>query len=197
TVLGERLVLWRTADGALTAARDRCPHREAPLSLGQVVESGLQCPYHGWTFGASGACVRIPSAPAERAIPPTARLTMVHAAERYGLAWVSLDATVADIPAMAYDGETRFRRINTPVEVWQVSATRMADNFMDITHVPWVHTGTFGRAQNTYVPPITLAQLDDDFYGYRYEIEANNPDAATVTSGSHTPVIARSITKGF
>ena len=197
TVLGELLVLWRTADGALTAARDRCPHREAPLSLGQVVESGLQCPYHGWTFGASGACVRIPSAPPERAVPPTARLTMVHATERYGLAWVSLDPPVADIPAVAYDGETRFRRINTPVEVWRVSATRMADNFMDIAHVPWVHTGTFGRAQNTHVPPLTLEQLDDTFYGYRYTIDANNPDAATVTSGSQTPVVTRWMTTGF
>jgi phenylpropionate dioxygenase-like ring-hydroxylating dioxygenase large terminal subunit len=83
TVLGELLVLWRTADGALMAARDRCPHREAPLSLGQVVESGLQCPYHGWTFGANGAGVRIPSAPPERTIPPTARLTMVHATDVY------------------------------------------------------------------------------------------------------------------
>ena len=63
TVPGERLVLWRTADGALKAARDRCAHREAPLSRGQVVERGLQCPYHGWTFGASGARMRIPSAP--------------------------------------------------------------------------------------------------------------------------------------
>jgi phenylpropionate dioxygenase-like ring-hydroxylating dioxygenase large terminal subunit len=191
TVLGELLVLWRMADGALTAARDRCPHREAPLSLGQVVESGLQCPYHGWTFGASGACVRIPSAPPERAVPPTARLTMVHATERYGLAWVSLDAPVADIPAVAYDGETRFRRINTPVEVWRVSATRMADNFMDIAHVPWVHTGTFGRAQNTHVPPLTLEQLDDTFYGYRYTIDANNPDAATVTTRSQAAVVTR------
>ncbi len=31
----------------------------------------------------------------------TVRLTMVHATERYGLAWVSLDAPVADIPATA------------------------------------------------------------------------------------------------
>ena len=108
TVLGEPIVLWRAADGALTAARDRCPHREAPLSLGQVVENGLQCPYHGWTFGASGACVRIPSAPSERAVPPLARLTTVHATERYGLAWVSLDAPVADIAAMPYDSEARF-----------------------------------------------------------------------------------------
>jgi phenylpropionate dioxygenase-like ring-hydroxylating dioxygenase large terminal subunit len=197
TVLGKPLVLWRTADGVLMAARDRCPHREAPLSLGQVVESGLQCPYHGWTFGASGACVRIPSAPSERAIPPTARLTTIHATERYGLAWVSLAAPVADIPAMAYDGHARFRRINTPVEVWRVSATRMADNFMDIAHVPWVHAGTFGRAQSTEVPPLTLEQLDDTFYGYRYTIDANNPDAATVTSGSQAPVVTRWMTTGF
>jgi len=197
TVLGEPLVLWRTADGVLMAARDRCPHRDAPLSLGQVVESGLQCPYHGWTFGASGACVRIPSAPAERAIPPTACLTTTHATERYGLAWVSLDAPVADILAMFYDGHARFRRINTPVEVWRVSATRMADNFMDIAYVPWVHTGTFGRAQSTEVPPLTLEQLDDTFYGYRYTIDANNPDAATVTSGSQTPVVTRWMTTGF
>jgi phenylpropionate dioxygenase-like ring-hydroxylating dioxygenase large terminal subunit len=45
TVLGEPLVLWRTAEGGVTAARDRCPHRDAPLSLGQVVARGLQCPY--------------------------------------------------------------------------------------------------------------------------------------------------------
>src|SRR5262249_21129467 len=139
TVLGEPLVLWRMANGVLTAARDRCPHRDAPLSLGQVGARGLQCPYHGWTFGASGGCVWIPSAPPARAVPPTARLTTVHASERYGLVWVSLEAPVAAIPAMTYDEDVRFRRINTPVEVWRVSATRMADNFLDIAHVPWVH----------------------------------------------------------
>jgi phenylpropionate dioxygenase-like ring-hydroxylating dioxygenase large terminal subunit len=197
TVLGEPIVLWRPEGCAITAARDRCPHREAPLSLGRVIDDCLQCAYHGWTFGTSGACVRIPSLLPERSVPPTAHLTTVHVTELYGLVWVSLDAPVADIPVMAYDSDARFRRINTPVEVWRASATRMTDNFMDISHVPWVHTGTFGRAQNTYVPPITLAQLDDDFYGYRYEIEANNRNAATVTSGSHAPVIARWMTTGF
>jgi phenylpropionate dioxygenase-like ring-hydroxylating dioxygenase large terminal subunit len=197
TVLGERLVLWRTADGALTAARDRCPHREAPLSCGQVVESGLQCPYHGWTFGAGGSCVHIPSAPLALAAAPTARLTMFHATERYGLAWVSLDAPVADIPVIAYDGEARFRRINTPVEVWRVPATRRADNFMDIAHVPWVHAGTFGRAQHPQVPPLTLEPLDDTFAGYRYTIDADNPGVAMVTSGSQAPVVTRWMTTGY
>lgn len=197
TVLGESLVLWRLADGTLEAARDRCPHREAPLSLGRVVEDGVQCPYHGWTFGASGACVRIPAAPLERAIPPTARLATVQATERYGLVWVCLDAPVADIPAMAYEADERFRRLNTPVEVWHVSATRMADNFVDIAHVPWVHTGTFGRAQDTEVPLLTLEPLDHTFYGYRYSIDVNNPDTATRTSGSQAPVVTRWMSTGF
>ena len=56
----------------------------------------------------------------------------MHVTELYGLVWVSLDAPVADIPVMACDGDARFRRINTPVEVWRASATRMTDNFMDI-----------------------------------------------------------------
>jgi hypothetical protein len=73
----------------------------------------------------------------------------------------------------------------------------MADNFMDTARVPWVHTGTFGRAQSTHVPPLTLEQLDDAFHGYRYTIDANNPDAARVTSGSQAPVVTRWMTTGF
>jgi phenylpropionate dioxygenase-like ring-hydroxylating dioxygenase large terminal subunit len=98
---------------------------------------------------------------------------------------------------MVHDGESRFRRINTPVEVWKTSATRMADNFMDIAHLPYVHTGTIGRAQTTCVPQLTLEPLDDTFYGYCYTIEANNPDAARVTSGSQAPVVTRWMTTGF
>jgi vanillate O-demethylase monooxygenase subunit len=98
---------------------------------------------------------------------------------------------------MAYNGDARFRRINTPAEVWHVSATRMADNFMDIAHVPWVHTGTIGRAENTLVPPLTLEPLDDTFYGYRYTIEVNTPDAAATTGGSRAPAVTRWMTTGF
>ena len=50
----------------------------------------------------------------------------------------------------------------------------MTDNFLDISHFPFVHTGTFGRAQDTHVPKIELGQLDDGFYGYAYEVEVNN-----------------------
>ena len=58
-----------------------------------------------------------------------------------------------------------------------MSQPRAWPTSMDIAHVPWVHTGTVGRAQSTEVPPWTLEQLNDTFYGYRYTIDANNPDA--------------------
>ncbi len=45
TLLGERFVLWRTAEGSVHAAADRCPHREAPLSDGSVSNGCLVCPY--------------------------------------------------------------------------------------------------------------------------------------------------------
>jgi phenylpropionate dioxygenase-like ring-hydroxylating dioxygenase large terminal subunit len=196
-LLRERLVLWRDGDGALGAAYDRCPHRESPLSLGQVVDGCLRCPYHGWTFAVSGACVRVPSAAADVPVPPKARLSTVQLSDRYGLVWVCLDDPVAPIPVIAEDESPTFRRINNPVERWRTSATRMTDNFMDISHFPFVHTGTFGRAQNTFVPKIDLAWLDDSFYGYRYEVEVNNPDSARATSGLAAATLTRTMTTGF
>ena len=36
TILGERIVVWRSAAGNLHALEDRCVHRLAPLSLGRA-----------------------------------------------------------------------------------------------------------------------------------------------------------------
>lgn len=141
--------------------------------------------------------MRVPSSPPETPVPPKAHLATVHVTDRYGVVWVSLGDPVAAIPAIGHDRDARFRRINTPVEVWRVSATRMTDNFMDISHLPWVHVGTLGRAQDPRVPQIALEQLDDSFYGYRYEVQVNNPDVAILTSGSRAPVVTRWMTTGF
>lgn len=196
-LLGERLVLWRGPGGAVTAAPDRCPHREAPLSLGEMEDGCLVCAYHGWTFGDGGQCVRVPSSDPGTPVPPKAHLSTVHVAERYGLVWICLGDPVAGIPDMPWDDDPAFRRINNPVEVWTTSATRMTDNFVDITHFPWVHTGTFGRRQSTVVPKVELEQLDEFFFGYRYEVEVNNPDNAVITSGQTAKVLTRRMSSGF
>ena len=65
-IMGEPVMLGRTPDGSVIALRDICPHRAAPLSAGRFTrEPGgaetIECPYHGWRFGADGRCKAIPS----------------------------------------------------------------------------------------------------------------------------------------
>ena len=75
-VLGEALVLYRDAAGAVVCLRDRCMHRNTMLSEGAVINGCLKCPYHGWTYDRDGRCVDIPSLRAdEKPLPP--RLAVV------------------------------------------------------------------------------------------------------------------------
>lgn len=196
-LLGADLVIWRDSEGSLVAAPDRCPHREAPLSIGTLSNGELACAYHGWSFGAGGACVSVPSSGPDATIPPTAHLPCVAAQERYGLIWVCPGEPTMEIPRIAHDDDPAFRRLNTEVEAWSVSTPRLVDNFMDFSHFPWVHTGTFGAGQDPLVPKLELTQLDDDFFGYVYEVDAANPDEAVAVSGSDDDVVHRVMSTGF
>jgi phenylpropionate dioxygenase-like ring-hydroxylating dioxygenase large terminal subunit len=197
-VLGRQLVVWRSPDGTVVAAPDRCPHREAPLSAGVAVDGCLVCPYHGWTFGDGGRNVRIPSSAENVPPPPRAHLHTVLAEERYGLVWVCLGTPREPIVTIAFEDDPTFRRINTPVEVWTTSTPRMVDNFLDVSHFPYVHIGTFGGAQDTVVPKVELGELDDGFYGYSYEIlAANTSDTGSLTTGQTEAVIERAMSTGF
>jgi phenylpropionate dioxygenase-like ring-hydroxylating dioxygenase large terminal subunit len=193
-LLGRDLVVWR-ASGGVVAAPDRCPHREAPLSIGRVDDGCLVCAYHGWTFGDGGRCVRVPSAADGVPVPPKSHLAILHVVERYGLVWVCLGDPVG-IPEIAVDDDPAYRRINAGVERWQVSATRMTDNFLDISHFPYVHTGTFGIEANQHVPKIDMVELDADFVGYEYAVEVDNT-RGSASSGITAAVLTRRMTTGF
>ena len=196
TLLATPVVLYRSA-GGVVAAPDRCPHREAPLSAGSVEAGCLVCPYHGWEFADDGRCVTIPSSSAGVPAPPRAHLATFACEERYGLVWVCLGQPATELPAIPHDDDPTFRRINTPVDVWQTSATRMTDNFLDITHFPFVHVGTFGRAQDTRVPKLELTELDNGWLGYAYEITANNDALGSLASGQVESVVERAMSSGF
>lgn len=196
-LLGEDIVLWRSSDGTLCVSLDRCPHREAPLSIGEVSNGQLSCAYHGWVFGDGGQCVGVPSSGPNSTVPPTAHLDVMAVQEKYGLVWVCPSEPSASIPEIPQEQDPAFRRINSGVDVWKVSTTRMVDNFLDVSHFPYVHTGTFGGAQPPTVPKIELEQLDRDFFGYKYEVDAANPDEAATASGSDDDVVHRHMTTGF
>jgi phenylpropionate dioxygenase-like ring-hydroxylating dioxygenase large terminal subunit len=197
TLCGDELVVWRGGDGAVLAAPDLCPHRQAQLSGGKIVDGRLQCPYHGWEFGREGRCEYIPTSGPDAPVPPRGHLSCVRVQERYGLVWLALDEPAADLPCVPEDDDPAFRRIVEPVDLWRCAVTRMVDNFLDIGHFPYVHVGTFGAAGDPRVAPVNLEQLGD-WYGWRYEVTAGNQaEGAAVTSGQQGEVVERRMATGF
>ncbi len=86
-LLGENLIAFRTTSGAVGLVKDACPHRGASLFFGRNEEEGLRCVYHGWKFDVSGACVDMPSEPAESNFKSKVRATAYPCNERNGAIW--------------------------------------------------------------------------------------------------------------
>lgn len=156
-LLGERLVLWRDADGGVRAWADRCPHRGAQLSMGCVRGGQLECPYHGWRFDAGGQAVVVPALPGF--VPPAShRATTFDAIERYGLVWVRMASEgEAGPPVFAAEDEARLRKVNCgPYDV-AASAPRIVENFLDMAHFGFVHEGWLGDRDHTALADYHIA----------------------------------------
>jgi phenylpropionate dioxygenase-like ring-hydroxylating dioxygenase large terminal subunit len=160
TLLAQPLVLWRTAAGQAAALLDRCPHRLAPLSMGEICDDAIACPYHGLRFDATGRCVLAPGQPL---VPERARAQAFPVIERYGLVFVWMgDASLADpgamvdLPAWGEPGWqlTRGRTL------FRAAWTLIADNLIDPFHTSFVHRRTLGNASGETVP-VQARELPD------------------------------------
>ena len=156
-LMGQALVLWRDGQGAPVLMTDRCPHRGAQLSLGQVHDGVLQCPYHGWRFNAEGRCVGIPAQPSF--VSPATHTACRHGARsEHGLIWASLGDAVHEPPALR--GLPSRRLIYGPFDV-HTSAPRAVENFLDTAHFAYVHRGWLGEASHPEVPPYDVTTTAD------------------------------------
>lgn len=147
TILGEPIVLFRTASGAVGALRDRCPHRHLPLSMGKIVGEDIECGYHGMQFGVGGRCRAIPS---QSLVPPSARVRAYPLREKYGWVWIWMgEADAADealIPDFSKLTDPAFAAVGKTNHV-RASYRLLIDNLLDLSHVGFVHTSTIGNAE--------------------------------------------------
>ena len=61
---GEDLVAWRDEDGTLHLMEAHCKHLGAHLGHGgKIVGDCVECPFHGWRWGADGTNRYIPYQP--------------------------------------------------------------------------------------------------------------------------------------
>ena len=149
SVVGVPLVLFRS-NGRASALLDRCPHRNAPLSLGRVVENGrLECRYHGWQFEGGGRCALVPGLAESEARERRAPACAVR--EEHGFVWVwpEPDSEPTGEPYPIGAREPGYARV-----VKQVSANgtlhATLENALDVPHTAFLHRGLFrsGKKQN-------------------------------------------------
>lgn len=190
-ILGVRLlgrpVAIARLDGVLTAVLDVCRHYQAQLSLGEIAvvdgKQAIQCPYHGWAYGAQGACVRIPQFPAGRKIPANAAVPAFAVAERLGLIWVCMSGEpMFDLPAFSEWDDPDFRVVTLDEDSpTKTAATRMIMGTLDDTHFPWVHEGILGDRDKPE-PPDHSVQRDGAVLKVDYDIL----QPASLSSGATT-----------
>jgi phenylpropionate dioxygenase-like ring-hydroxylating dioxygenase large terminal subunit len=147
TLLGTPLVLFRGPDGMPSALLDRCAHRNVPLSIGRIVESRLECRYHGWQYGPDGKCAKIPGlcGDADREPRSVPRFATV---EQDGLVWVyaTSDAEPAGRPYVLPSlgaGAVEIRRV---VDV-EAPLHAALENALDVPHTAVLHRGLFRGAR--------------------------------------------------
>jgi phthalate 4,5-dioxygenase oxygenase subunit len=87
-LLGENLIMFRDSEGRVGCFKEACPHRGASLFFGRNEESGLRCVYHGWKFDVTGACVDMPSEPAESNFKNKVRVRSYPARDVNHMVWV-------------------------------------------------------------------------------------------------------------
>ena len=126
------LVIYKMG-AELIVAKDVCPHRGVPLSLGKNDGEGVVCRYHGLRFGAEGKCNRIPAHPNQK-IADRFHLKTYAATERYGLIWCCLKAPLnatPNIPNLPHWDESEFQQLVCP----QVDISCFADRQIGRAHV--------------------------------------------------------------
>ena len=175
-IMGEDLVIFRGGDGKAAALEDRCCHRGVKLSLGQPVEKGIMCGYHGLVFDGSGACVDNPG----EKLNPAYRVRSFPVVERQNFVWIwtgdaeqADESLIIDFPYhdMADEYNFHFAR-------YDIGANYMfmMDNLMDLTHLGYVHTSTIGgNPQEHDDAELTTTRTENGAHYIRWMMNSTPP----------------------
>ena len=148
--VARELVVYRDESGAMHVIAAHCPHLGAHLGGGEVRGDSIQCPYHGWRFGADGACVEIPYS--EARIPSKACVPTYPVCEQDGFVFFWYHASgqppAYEIPRLVEFDDPEW---SDPYP-WRFELTaalqEMAENNVDYAHLKYVH-------RRQYVPTDT------------------------------------------
>ncbi len=152
TRFSEKLVFWRDEDNQIGCIFDQCCHRGASLAKGKIHHSHVECPFHGFAYDSTGKVTCIPANGSNSKVPENYRVHSYPAKEAYGFIWVWYGDDCDVLPEIPFFQELRKGfSYGGFAETWNVHYTRAIENQLDVVHLPFVHTSTIGRGNQTLV----------------------------------------------
>jgi vanillate O-demethylase monooxygenase subunit len=150
TIIGLPILLHRRSDdGRVLAVDERCPHRFAPLSMGQIIAPGVvRCGYHGLEFDlATGRCLRNPHG--RNLVPKQMQVRSYAVVERDHILWlwpgdgIPDESLIPDYSVLRDLGPTVSRRDHMTMSV---PFDLIVDNLVDCSRVNFLHDSILGNA---------------------------------------------------
>jgi phenylpropionate dioxygenase-like ring-hydroxylating dioxygenase large terminal subunit len=158
-LLGDPVLVGRTAAGEAFAMKDICPHRAAPLSAGRLVQTPagaeVECPYHGWRFKTDGVCAAVPSlAEGQDLDIARIRVRRYPVTESQGLVWIWMTSDTRgegepDGPPPHFEGAVGGAPKMVDRMVFEAHIDHAVVGLMDPAHGPYVHQQWWWRAKGS------------------------------------------------
>jgi len=171
TRLGEKMVFWRDGTGLIHCFPDKCVHRGVELSLGQVIDGCLACPFHGFRYDPSGRITLIPANGREAPVPQAFRIHSYPTHEAHGFVWVWWGADPPEqlAPPRFFDDIDDTFAYKTVQDPWRAHYARVIENQLDVVHLPFIHHNTIGRGGRQVVDGPAMEWVDENsFHVYVY-----------------------------
>lgn len=139
------ILFWRDVEGKVRALDNRCPHRLAPLSLGEIEGNVVQCGYHGLSFdGDTGRCIQNPHGRLLGAL----KVRTYPLVERHKLLWIWMgEADAADdaaIPDLSFADRAPEHAFSKGYMHTAADHRLLEDNILDLSHGDYLHAATLG-----------------------------------------------------
>jgi phenylpropionate dioxygenase-like ring-hydroxylating dioxygenase large terminal subunit len=157
-LLGENLIAFRTTSGAVGLIQNACPHRGASMFFGRNEEEGLRCVYHGWKFDVNGACVDMPSEPAESNFKNKVRTRAYPCVERGGVIWAYM-GTRSEAPPLPDFEANMAPETSVQKALRACNWVQALEGDIDTSHLYFLHLGA--------VKPEDTVEGSFDYYGVK------------------------------
>jgi phthalate 4,5-dioxygenase oxygenase subunit len=185
-ILGEDLVGFRDSKGDVGLFVQACPHRGASLFFGRNEEEGLRCVYHGWKFDTAGACIDMPSEPAESNFKNKVRVTAYPTHEWNGYVWAYMGPADKMYPFREPAPSVPRSQWPTARVLSECNWVQALEGNIDTSHISYLHRnlehynmepdetdrpGAPSNEMSTFIRAkdrTPRVEVQDTWYGFRY-----------------------------